>query len=525
MTTEHTLRSVADVLRRLGLLEEVRAGEDLAVMDARAWVEGRAAAGDTVLTGVTQDSRSVAEGDLFLAWKGTTADGHDFVTAAARAGARAAVVERFVEGTDLPQLRVAHGRRAAAIVAHELFGRPGDRLRITAVTGTNGKTTVALLARHLLARAGTAAAMGTLGVLGPDGRPLPGSGGLTTPGPVELARTLADLASSGVTSVTLEASSHALEQRRLDGLAVDAACFTNLSRDHLDYHGTFDRYLAAKARLLDLLRCEDSGAVVNGNDPAWAGLPSVPGRLLVTRVEGEGNGALQPPGARRRLPDLRVSRVELTGTGSRFRVEWDGEEHEGRLPLLGAFNVENAATALGAALLAGLPLSDAAAGLADAPAPPGRLEIAVTRPVPVILDYAHTPDALRRALEALRPLYPGRLIVVFGAGGDRDAAKRPEMGRAAVEGADVVIVTSDNPRTEDPERIIDQIEAGMGGAPHRRLVDRREAMGAALDEARPGDAVLLAGKGHETYQEVGPERRPFDERAILGELLGDGGGA
>jgi len=203
-------------------------------------------------------------------------------------------------------------------------------------------------------------------------------------------------------------------------------------------------------------------------------------------------------------------------------VRWGGDEAAVSLPLLGRFNVENALGALGAALACGMALEEGAAALSAAPPPVGRLEVAVRSPIPVILDYAHTPDALRRVLETLRPLYPGRLILVFGAGGDRDREKRPQMGRVAVEGADVILVTSDNPRSEDPEAILDEIRAGMEGAPHERIPDRREAIARALDLARPGDAVLLAGKGHETVQLVGAERRPFDERQILRELLGGG---
>ncbi len=501
---------LARILRSEGLLVQLHGSEDLLV------------------SGVTQDSRAVAAGDLFLAWKGTRLDAHSFLPEVQRAGATAAVVERFVGEVDLPQLEVTDGRRAAAILAHELLGRPTDTLGVTAVTGTNGKTTVTVLARHLLAGLGPSAALGTLGVIGPDGRPLPDSQGLTTPGPVELSRRLADLVRSGVTQVSLEASSHALEQRRLDGLSVDVACFTNLTRDHLDYHGDLDAYREAKARLLGLLRDTESGVVVNGDDPAWRALPEIRGRLLVTGVRdvktsNETGGAAGPtgPAARTRLPPLLASEVELSGTGARFRLEWGEEAASVGTPLLGAFNVENALVAAGAGLLAGLSLESLALRLADVAPPPGRMEVTVREPVPVILDYAHTPDALRRVLETLRPLYPGRLIVVFGAGGDRDPSKRPEMGRIVARGGDIPVVTSDNPRTEDPEAIVDDIVAGMEGTAYHRITERREAIRVALELARPGDAVLLAGKGHETYQVVGTERREFDERVVVRELLRD----
>lgn len=497
-----SLARVAEVLRGAGLEVELRGEGDLAV------------------SGVSQDSRTVARGDLFLAWKGTAHDAHDFLEEAASAGAAAAVVERFVEAP-LAQLRVDDGRRAAAVAAHLVLGGPSDRLLLAGVTGTNGKTTTVLLARHLLARRGPAGAVGTLGVVGPDGKVRPGTEGLTTPGPVEVSRHLAALADEGISSVALEASSHALEQRRLDGLRFHVAAFTNLTGDHLDYHGDLPAYLAAKARLLGLLR-PGGGVVVNGNDPAWADLPRVDGPLLLVRIAGR---EVREPRSAERLPDLVARDLELTGEGSGFRMERDGEEVDVFLPLLGRFNVENALVAVGTALLAGLSVSEAASALSGAPPAAGRLEVTVREPVPVILDFAHTPDALERVLETLRPLYPGRLIVVFGAGGDRDRTKRPKMGRVAARLADVALVTSDNPRTEDPDRIVDEILEGMGeadGARHERIVDRREAIARALELARPGDAVLLAGKGHETYQVVGTERRPFDERQVVREILGSG---
>jgi UDP-N-acetylmuramoyl-L-alanyl-D-glutamate--2,6-diaminopimelate ligase len=415
---------------------------------------------------------------------------------------------------------VDDGRRAAAIAAQLLAGSPTRHLRVAAVTGTNGKTTTTVLARHILAGRWPSAAIGTLGVLGPEGSLLPGSEGLTTPGPVQIAQLLGDLLADGIVAVCMEASSHALDQRRLDGIQVDVAVFTNLTSDHLDYHGTRASYLDAKARLLLLVR-EGGGVVVNGGDPAWAELPGIGARLLVSTLEREEPVGV-PPCDGERLADLVADELTLSGEGSRFRVRWGGDDVAVSLPLLGRFNVENALSAVGIGVLMGMSLEEAALRLADAPQPPGRLELAVRDPVPVVLDYAHTPHALERVLETLRPLYPGRLVLVFGAGGDRDRGKRPAMGRAAVRGADVIIVTSDNPRTEDPDAIIDEIEAGMGGASFQRIADRREAIAHALEVARPGDVVLLAGKGHETHQIVGTERRPFDEREVVREILDSG---
>lgn len=505
-------------------LEQV--ARELAAAGVHAELKGN---GAVMVQGASQDSRGLQGGDLFLAWQGTAHDAHEHVGEAAARGAVAALVERFVD-VPIPQLRVTEGRRAAAIVAHLLAGEPTRHLRVAAVTGTNGKTTTVQLARHLLTGLGPAAAIGTLGVTGANGLPFPGSDGLTTPGPVQLAQILEELRKGGVTTVILEASSHALHQCRMDGLSVDVAVFTNLTRDHLDYHGSLQSYLAAKAHLLDLLK-EDGVVVVNGGDPAWAALPPFRGRWMLTRVStksdhGQSGEWEKRAGSGERLPDLVAGELDLSGEGSRFRVGWGGDDAVVSLPLLGRFNVENALAALAVALLMGMKLSDAAATLSDAPPPTGRMELTAREPVPVILDYAHTPDALRRVLETLRPLYLGRLIVVFGAGGDRDREKRPEMGRIAAEGADLAIVTSDNPRTEDPDAIVDEILAGVpAGLPAgrwERITDRRQAIARAIEVARPGDAILLAGKGHETYQIVGREKRPFDERDVVREILSGG---
>jgi len=478
------------------------------------------------LADVRQDSRTVGPGDLFLAWRGSRHDAHRFVGEVAERGAAAALVEDFVDGVEIPQIRVADGRSAAAVAAMLVLGEPASGMRVTAVTGTNGKTTTALLVRHLLGAEAPAAALGTLGVVGPDGEVRRGTGGLTTPGPAELAYRVRDLAEEGVRELVMEASSHALDQRRLDGLDIDIAAFTNLTRDHLDYHGTMDAYRAAKARLLSLLS-GTAEVVVNAGDPAWRALPRVEVPLRPVGVAGEDMSGV--PECRERRPALQAHGVTLSGAGARFDLieEGRGEAHPVHLPLLGRFNVENALVAAGVALAAGHPLEAVARGLSRVEAPVGRMELALADPVPVILDYAHTPDALARALETLRPLYPGRLFVVFGAGGDRDRTKRPDMGRVAADGADFAIVTSDNPRTEDPDAIVDEIAAGMPasgeGRTWIRVTDRREAMARALREARPGDAVLLAGKGHETYQVVGTEVRDFDERVVLRELLAEAG--
>ena len=458
--------------------------------------------------GVADDSRRVRPGALFLAVRGAARDGHEYLSAAAAAGAAGAIVEDAGRAT-VPALVVRDGRRAAAVAAAEAFGHPARELALVAVTGTNGKTTTVGMLRHLLDREDRpAASIGTLGVLvGGAGRELAGGEGLTTPGPVELQRVLRTLADAGVRTVAMEVSSHSLDQRRVDGLLFDAAVFTNLTRDHLDYHHTMEAYFLAKAKLVAQLDT-DGVAVVNADDDAWAALAPTRSVLFSGTGLAAADVAIEAPEFRR------------GGTDGVLRV--GDERHATRVPLIGDFNVVNAAGAAAAAWALGMPAAEVAAALRTLPQVPGRLEVLAERPL-VLRDYAHTPDALERALRAVRPFVEGRLIVVFGCGGDRDRGKRPEMGRIAAAEADVAVVTSDNPRTEDPERILDDIVAGMGGAPCLRIEDRRAAIAAALAEADPErDAVLLAGKGHETYQIRGTEKLPFDEALIVGELLAAG---
>jgi UDP-N-acetylmuramoyl-L-alanyl-D-glutamate--2,6-diaminopimelate ligase len=461
------------------------------------------ATADATVIGVSDDTRQVARGDLFCAWQGTTFDSHDELPAVREAGAVAALVERRNEGLPLPQVVVRDGRRAAAIGAAFVFGDPQDALRLVGVTGTNGKTTTVWLLRHVLGARWPTASFGTLGVLLEDGTPLPDTDSLTTPGPVELARTLRLLVDRGAGAVAMEVSSHALHQGRVAALSFDVGVFTNLSRDHLDYHGTFEAYLEAKLSLLDHLRSQ-GWAAINGDDRAWADVTMRAPRVLRFGIDAPA--------------DVRATDVHLDSDGVRYTCTWDGRSVPFTLPLLGGFNVQNALAATTAALTQGLELEEIASRLSTVPQVPGRLERISTEPCPVLRDYAHTPDALERALTALRPLVPGRLIAVFGAGGDRDRGKRPMMGTIAERCADIAIVTSDNPRTEDPDAIIDEIAAGMEAAPVR-ITSRRDAIAHALRAAGPSDLILLAGKGHETYQVLGRESVPFDERVIVQELL------
>jgi UDP-N-acetylmuramoyl-L-alanyl-D-glutamate--2,6-diaminopimelate ligase len=362
--------------------------------------------------------------------------------------------------------------------------------------------------RLLLIEHVSAGSIGTLGAFEGRGESVPSTAGsLTTPGPVDLQGTLAELLNRGVKQVVMETSSHSLDQGRLDGLGFAAGVYTNLTRDHLDYHGTMEAYLASKLRLSTLLLTGGT-EVVNLDEEAWQALP-LRGRRVTF--------GLQP------TAEVRATGVALQAAGSRFQLTGRFGTAEVVLPLLGDFNVANALAAAATALALEHRLPQVVERLAAAPQVPGRMERISDHPCVVLRDYAHTPDALERALTTLRPLTQGRLIAVFGCGGDRDRGKRPLMGRIAVQLADLAIATSDNPRTEDPGSIIDEIERGMAGAPHLRIVDRLAAIHRALDEARAGDTILLAGKGHETYQVIGTTKIDFDEREIVQTAVGGKG--
>jgi UDP-N-acetylmuramoyl-L-alanyl-D-glutamate--2,6-diaminopimelate ligase len=486
----------------LGAIEARLAREGILPGDARLADHDAA----RPVTGASSDSRRIAAGDLFCAVVGTEGDGHRYLDTAASAGAAGATVERPRPELPLPQVEVTSGRLAASYAAAELWKDPWYELTLIGVTGTNGKTTTAALLRHLLGRREPTAYIGTLGALDAGGAVVPGTEGLTTPGPIDAARWLRIFRDQGVEAVAMEVSSHALDQGRMAAARFDAALFTNLTRDHLDYHGDMEAYRAAKLRLLELLK-PGAAAVVNADDPAWEDLTSPTGRVVRFGID--------------RPAEIRAEGVRAARDGMDWTLQTPDGSAEVKLPLFGTFNVSNALGAAAVLWSLGWPADEIAAGLASLPQVPGRLERVPTSAGSgtVLLDYAHTPDALERALAAVRPLVAGRLIVVFGAGGDRDIGKRPEMGRIAAEHADLAVVTSDNPRTEDPERIIDQIEAGMGAAPRRRISDRREAIRFALEQAGEDDVVLLAGKGHETYQIIGTEKRHFDEREVVREIL------
>ena len=456
-------------------------------------------------TDITDDSRRVTKGALFVAMRGSSFDGHDYLGAAAASGATGAVVED-PSRCSLPAFVVRDGRRAAGIAAREAFGDPASSLTMVGVTGTNGKTTTVGLLRHLLHENGAqAASIGTLGVLrGSAGEVVPGGSGLTTPGVIELQRVLRQLVDGGIKRVAMEVSSHSLDQRRVDGVTFKAAVFTNVTRDHLDYHQTMEAYVAAKASLLDYV-APDGVEVVNADDRAWVVLPVSRRRVFFSMAKPA---------------DVTATGIRSTPRGSEWTLRAGNERATVSLPLLGGFNVANALGAAAATWALGLPVGAIAERLSASPQVPGRLERLLSEPA-VLRDYAHTPDALDRALDAVRPFVAGKLIVVFGCGGDRDRGKRPQMGAIAESKADRVIITSDNPRTEDPERILDDIEGGMRRRNHERLEDRRAAIARALEIAAADDLVLLAGKGHETYQIRGTASLPFDESEIVRELAAE----
>ena len=457
------------------------------------------------ISGLTADARRLERGMLFCAVRGAVLDGHTFVADAAGRGAAAALVEAR-QPVAIPQILVRNGRRAAALAAEAWYGRPASRLQMIGVTGTNGKTTSVILTRHVLSARWPMGAIGTLGCIDPAGQPVESeAGNLTTPGPIDLQATLAALVARGAAGVAMEVSSHSLDQGRVDGLLFRAAIFTNLTRDHLDYHETFDAYFAAKAKLTGYLA--DAGlAVINADDAAWARLPRTPRRITFSATSKDA--------------DVVAHDVRLDAQGARFTLVTAAGSHPVALPLLGRFNVANALGVAACAVGLDVPAHVVAERLSSAPQVPGRMERIAVDPSVVLRDYAHTPDALERALETIREVTPagGRVIVVFGAGGDRDRGKRAPMGEIAVRLADVAIATSDNPRTEDPERILDDVEAGMEARAHYRITDRKAAIAQALELARAGDTILLAGKGHETYQVVGTTKQPFDEREVVRSL-------
>jgi UDP-N-acetylmuramoyl-L-alanyl-D-glutamate--2,6-diaminopimelate ligase len=458
------------------------------------------------VSGVTADSRHVARGDAFVAIAGGKANGLRFVDAAVAAGAAAIIAERAPEAP-LPDrvafARVPNARRALALLAAKIY--PRQPRTIAAVTGTSGKTSVAAFTRQIWSALGhSAASIGTIGVVSPRGETY---GSLTTPDPVALHRSLDALAGDGVTHLAIEASSHGLDQYRLDGLRIAAGGFTNITRDHLDYHPTFDDYLAAKLRLFAALLAPSAPAVIDvDHDRAERVVETAKARgLKIVSVGRKGTG-------------IRLVESAIDGFAQTLRLEFAQDIFQVRLPLVGEFQIENALVAAGLAIATGGDAAAVFAALEHLVGAKGRLErVGTNRGAQIFVDYAHKPDALAKALDALRPYVSGRLIVVFGAGGDRDRGKRPLMGAVAAEKADQIIVTDDNPRSEDAAAIRAAIIAAARGA--LEIGDRREAIRKAIADLHPGDVLLIAGKGHETGQIIGDRVIPFSDHEAVATAL------
>ena len=465
-------------------------------------------AGDEIVTGFALDHRKVAPGTIFGAFQGARVNGEDYIEAAIAAGAIAIVARPEASMKGVLHVADANPRRAFAALAARYFA-PFPATTV-AITGTNGKTSTAELTRQLWQAAGhRAASIGTLGVTTGYDRVCPrdGTGGLTTPDVVTFLATMAGLAREGISHAAFEASSHGLDQYRTEGLPVTAAAFTNLSRDHLDYHGTMEAYFAAKTRLMSEVVDADGHAVIWADDGDWSArmIAAARQRGLTLLTVGEAGEA------------LKLIKRTPTALGQDLVIEAGGQTHKIALPLIGAYQAANALVSAGLVIATGGDIKQTLSNLARVSGVRGRLERAlITRSgAAVYVDYAHTPDAIIAACAALRPHVTGRLIIVFGAGGDRDAGKRPLMGEAAAAHADVVVVTDDNPRSENPAAIRASILSATPGG--QEIADRRRAIAAAITMALAGDIVLIAGKGHEQGQTVGDRVLPFDDVTVARE--------
>jgi UDP-N-acetylmuramoyl-L-alanyl-D-glutamate--2,6-diaminopimelate ligase len=458
------------------------------------------------VTGISADSRTVKPGFLFAAVRGSKRDGLTFVPQAVSRGAVAILAECDWEAAlpgDVALVSVPDVRRALALAAARFY--PRQPATIAAVTGTSGKTSVVSFTRQIWTTLGHAAAsIGTIGVVTPAGEEY---GALTTPDPVELHHVVDRIAGAGITHLAIEASSHGLDQHRLDGLRVGIASFTNISRDHLDYHGTFEAYSKAKLILFRNL-VQPKGVAVIATDHTFAA-------QVADAARGRGLRIIEVGRAGR---DIRLTASAIDGFSQLLTLEYAGVRYRVRLPLVGAFQVENALVAAGQTIAAGGEAARVFAALEGLVGAKGRLELVGRKSgAPVFVDYAHKPDALAKALDALRPYVSGKLVVVFGAGGDRDAGKRPMMGAIAKKKADRVIVTDDNPRSENPSAIRAAILTGAPGADE--IGDRNEAIHRAVADLKPGDVLLIAGKGHETGQIIGQKTVPFSDHEAARNAL------
>jgi len=476
--------------------------------------------GDAKITGITYDSREVQPGWLFVAMQGGSLDGHRFIGSAVEAGAVAVIAEREVDGITVPCVVVPDGRTAMGEISAPFFGYPSRKMKLIGVTGTSGKTTVTHLIQSIFNASGQAA--GLIGTLGARIGDELIETKHTTPESVDLQRTLADMVNRGVKVVAMEASSHGLYQGRTLGCEFDCGVFTNIARDHLDFHGTVEAYLAAKLMLFrdyPAMSAKPFVAVINADDPSAALI--VREVLLVRDFKSRTIRTLTF--AIENAADLTASNIVVTDRSVNFDMAYHGQSVPIRLEIGGFFNVYNALAAAAAALGLGVGLDTIVRGLAAAHRVPGRFEsVECGQDFGVIVDYAHTPDELENVLRTAKSLTSKRLIAMFGCGGDRDRGKRPIMGGIGAELADVVVVTSDNPRTEDPEAIIAEVLTGISEADRPRVTvrpDRREGIREAIVRAQAGDVVVIAGKGHEDYQIFADRTIHFDDREVATEVL------
>ncbi|MBV9148202.1 MAG: UDP-N-acetylmuramoyl-L-alanyl-D-glutamate--2,6-diaminopimelate ligase [Acidobacteria bacterium] len=483
-----------------------------------AGVEASPISGDAEISGVAYDSRRVRHGWLFVAMKGESSDGNRFIEAALRAGAAAIVCDspNVSIPPNVAQARVEHGRQALAGISANFFGRPAEKLKLTGITGTNGKTTTTFLTEHILQQAGRSVAMiGTI-QYHVARRVVPAPH--TTPESLELNETFAEAVRAGASEAVMEVSSHALEQGRVYGLSYDVAVFTNLTRDHLDYHQTMQAYRSSKLKLFQ----PNGGsaprvALINGDDPEGE---------MFCRTAGSSGSKVLTFGLHRG-GDVTAEKIQYLPSGTRFALRIGKEAIDCESRLIGEINVYNVLAAAGAAYSRECSVEQIARAISGFRRVPGRFEqIDCGQPFIVVVDYAHTDDALRNLTRIARQLLSqqtskGRIITLFGCGGDRDRSKRPLMGKAAGEGSDFVVLTSDNPRSEDPQAIISDALPGLQQTGTRYTVeaDRRKAIATAISEARPGDIVLLAGKGHEKYQITREGTFPFDDVQVAGDAL------
>jgi UDP-N-acetylmuramoyl-L-alanyl-D-glutamate--2,6-diaminopimelate ligase len=468
-----------------------------------------------LVTGISIHAQKTQPGEMFVAFVGTKVDSHLMLAEAVDAGAKVLLVERPIPSyPGVTIIQVPSTRLAIGPLAHAFYGHPAAGMRICGVTGTNGKTTTTHIICGILRKAGFRPGLiGTIGAFF-EGRQIDLNA--TTPGPRELARTLAEMRDAGVDAVVMECSSHAIDQGRLRGMPIHVGAILNVTQDHLDYHGTFEAYAGCKKRLFHdhLLHTPGSVSCFNIDDPV--------GEELTREYRGRFATFSREP---HRTADVKCEGVHLGPKGTQFVLCAGGERTLIASRLIGAFNVQNLVAAATCAYHLGVDLKTIAAGINECAAPPGRFEMVEEgQAFSIVVDYAHTPDALERVLRTARRLCTGRIITVFGCGGDRDRGKRPRMGRIAGECSDFVIVTSDNPRSEDPGQIARQVQQGVLQSPlksnrcHVQL-DRQEAIDQAINMAGPGDMVMIAGKGHETYQEIGFRRIDFDDREVARNVL------